>query len=234
MDNKIKLLCFPYAGGSGLVYNKWKQYLNKNIDLIPIEMSGRGRRFNEPLLECMEDVVNDLYMEVNEQLGNEEYALYGHSMGTVVIYELMDKIYKNGNKKPLHIFLSGRYPPHLAENSVIHSLPPEQFEKEIIRLGGTTPEVFHITELRNIFIPILKSDYMVVENYTFIDRNYRWDCDITILNGTEDKGLTGKEISEWNRYTNGKCNFYCFSGGHFFINQHMQEVVDIINENLSY
>ena len=102
--SKIKLFCFPYAGGSAAVYNRWKEYLNPEIELRPVELSGRGERMDEPLYTNMEDLIEDVFQLLEGEFEESEYALLGHSMGAMIIYELSRKIIDNNLKLPLHIF----------------------------------------------------------------------------------------------------------------------------------
>ncbi|MEB9902773.1 thioesterase domain-containing protein, partial [Bacillus cereus] len=51
---KTKLFCFPHAGGSAFSYAKWKNYFNPYIEIVPIELAGRGYRIEENLYGSME------------------------------------------------------------------------------------------------------------------------------------------------------------------------------------
>ncbi len=47
--SNTKLFCVPFAGGSAANFTAWKKYLHDSIELNPVELSGRGKRLNEPL-----------------------------------------------------------------------------------------------------------------------------------------------------------------------------------------
>ena len=82
------LFCLPYAGGSEVAYYKWKKYLHPSIELIPIELKGRGKRFNEIFYESLEEAVDDIFENIKDKIINNDYAIYGHSMGSLLSYEL--------------------------------------------------------------------------------------------------------------------------------------------------
>lgn len=229
---KVNLFCFPYAGGSATIYARWKRYLHPLIELCPVEMTGRGSRFHEPLKFTMEDVIEDLYHLIRQDLDTAQYMFFGHSFGTAVICELMDKIYDNGHQKPLHIFVSGRYPPHFPIGTAISHLPDEEFIHEVFKLGGTPQELLDNKELLDMFIPVLRADYRAIEPYCYQRRDYRWDVNISVLNGTRDDELKDGEIAEWKEYTNRNCTLYSFEGGHFFIHEHMSDIALLINNTL--
>src|ERR1700738_4611092 len=107
------LFCLPYAGGSEVIYYKWKKYLHPSIQLIPIQLKGRGKRFSEIFYENIEEAVDDIFENVKDKIVDDDYAIYGHSMGSLLAYELYYKISKLNLKKPKHIFFSGYKAPSI-------------------------------------------------------------------------------------------------------------------------
>lgn len=113
----MKLFCIPHAGGSSAVYYKWKNYFPETINVILIDYKRHGRRFAEKLSDTMEDMVEDLFQKIKKHLDGEEYCFYGHSMGSIVAYELYYKIKENGFRRPKHIFVSGYASPDRINNA---------------------------------------------------------------------------------------------------------------------
>ena len=188
MKNTINLFCFPYAGGSSSIYSKLKHFADKNIKVTPVELAGRGQRISEPLNKNMAEVINDVYDKISTSVGEQPFVLFGHSMGSSIVLELAQKILKNKKVEPLHLFISGRCPPILYKNcKKTYDLPDEAFIHEVYELGGTPKEVFENRELRNIFLPILRSDYKLIEEYNYIEKDEKLSCDITVFDGKEDK-----------------------------------------------
>ena len=114
--SKIKLFCLPYAGGSASIYNLWYKYLKPDIELIPVELSGRGRRINESGYETLDDAVDDAFNLIRHHILGTEYAMFGHSMGSLISYKLAHKIRKHRLPKANHIFFSGRGAPHVPKS----------------------------------------------------------------------------------------------------------------------
>jgi 4'-phosphopantetheinyl transferase len=99
------LFCLPYAGGSESIYYKWKRYLKHFIELEPIELKGRGKkRFNETFYESLEEAVDDIFENIKDKIAEDDFAIYGHIMGSLLAYELYYKIGKLNVRKPKHIF----------------------------------------------------------------------------------------------------------------------------------
>lgn len=229
---KKKLFCLPYAGGSAMVYNTWKKHINHSIELYPVELAGRGRRFSEPLYGSFEDAVEDIYRFVIKILDDTEYAIFGHSMGSLLAVELLHKLKQSEYRAPLHAFFSGRYPPHIKKGEDIYTLPDEEFTNEIFRLGGTPKELMESEELLGLFIPILKSDYRILDGYYYNHGSGKFDCSITVFSGKEDPDIDQGDLSQWQAYTDKTCRIHEFQGGHFFINDHYKSIVEIINSTL--
>ena len=231
--SEMRLYCFPYAGGSAAVFNRWRTYLNRKIELVPVELAGRGVRFKEAFYGSMLEAIDDLYSKINSTLDHSPYALFGHSMGSILVYELCHKIIAENRKGPTHIFLSGKCPPHIKkEEKIFHTLPIERFKEEIFKMGGTPRGVLENRELMDIFIPILKADYQILETYKFIPKDIKLNVGITVFNGISDN--IGCEVMlEWGKYTSESSQIYQFEGGHFFIHNHTAEIVEIINRTLA-
>lgn len=229
---KVKLFCIPHAGGSATVFNQWKRYLNPNIELCPIELSGRGARFGTGLYNTMEEAVEDVFSEIKKHSENIPYAILGHSMGSIITYEIYNRIQSIGYKLPVHIFISGRKAPHVENTkSMIHDLPDKEFIKEILDMGGTPLKVFQDKELMDIFLPIIRADYKIVEEYKYNKIQGKILCPMTIFNGKEDK-IDIEHIEKWREYAGNGIDIINFEGGHFFIYEKIKEITKIINDKL--
>lgn len=228
----MKIFCLPYAGGSAVTYHKWKKYINPLIKVEPIELKGRGRRFFEVGYDTLEEAVEDIFGIVRNKIEDEQYAIYGHSMGSILAYELYHKIDSQNVIKPKHIFFSGHGAPNSEKKEKgIHLLPDEEFIKKIISLGGTPEEVINNRELRNLVIPIIRSDFRILDNYKYKDGRDKIHCDISVFNGKQDD-ISMEAILKWKEHGDGNFNVYNFDGNHFFINNNVKDITKLINETL--
>lgn len=231
----MRLFCVSYAGGSASIYSKWKEMIDKSIEIIPVEMPGRGTRFCEKICGNMEDLVNDIYSKLENQFISEDYMIYGHSMGSWVVYSLTQRIREKGIRLPERLFLSGKEAPYIKKNSLVyHKMNDKEFIEKIYDLGGTPRELLENKELLEIYIPILKNDYKVIETCKYKKPDKAFNFDITIFNGIKDT-LTEEDISAWSKYTSKNFNIYNFDGGHFFIHDYAKQMLDIIyNQTKNY
>ncbi|MCP5053099.1 MAG: thioesterase [bacterium] len=233
---KIKLFCLPYAGGSAATYNKWRPFLDKHIELYPVELSGRGKRIYDPLYQSLEEAIEDVYNMIHVDLQTGPYAFYGHSMGGILAYELAYKIRDNNLPEPLHIFFSGRGAtdiPHEEDEEMYHLLPEDEFREKIIELGGTPKEFFEHPELLEVLLPMLRSDFKIAETYEHDSEVIPFDHDISILLGKEED-VSDKRACGWKSHTKHLCNIHYLEGDHFFIHDHTERIVSLVNQTLLY
>ncbi|MBA9087960.1 surfactin synthase thioesterase subunit [Fontibacillus solani] len=226
---RITIFFFPYAGASASVYERWKNLLPPSIQLVNVELPGRGRRFGEPLLTSVEEMVENVQHILLPHLDGSPYALFGHSLGSTIAFEMSRRLCSKGYPPPAHLFVSGRAAPHAIEDENMHLLANEQFLAKIQVLGGTPPQFFENEQLLSLFLPILKSDYMASETYRFNEEQGRLSCDITVFSGLQDGNY---DPMEWSKHTSGSCEAFSFEGGHFFIHEHAEQMAEAIHSRL--
>ncbi|OAB26490.1 hypothetical protein PMSD_25215 [Paenibacillus macquariensis subsp. defensor] len=227
------LICLPFAGGSSTWYIRWAKYFDPSIDLETIELAGRGNRLRAPFYETLADAVTDIVHRIPREVFEREYYLFGHSMGNTLVYEIVYKIMEMGYPPPAHVFFSGRLSPEQCVSPRrIHALPLLQFKEEVMRLGGTSSEVFDEEELQQLFVPIMRADYKMLEEHHYKRYANPLPCSISVLYGTLDEHTPEDKIKNWKHYTSETCEFYSFSGGHFFIKEFEDAVVSIISKTI--
>jgi surfactin synthase thioesterase subunit len=232
----MKLFCLPYAGGSKLAYAGWKKYARDNyagkIEIEGIEIKGRGERFGAGFYQDFAEAVEDIFLLLEDRLDKEDYALYGHSMGAVLAYELYYKIAAAGRKLPRHLIFTGRYGPLVQDNMYVTScLPDAELIRRLLVLGGIPEGLPESRELLEFYLPIIKNDLRVLETYVFRKREEKIKCGVTVINGREDKSESRREIT-WSGLCSEDCRSYCLNGGHFFINHNIEEIFKILEERL--
>lgn len=227
------LFCLSYAGGSSSIYKKWEKYLEPFIQLYPIELKGRGKRFSEMCCDNLQSNVSDIINSIKCLLNNNtEYAIFGHSMGSLLAYELYYKIVSLKLPLPTHIFFSGYKPPHITRNEeCVYTLSDKEFLQKIDEYGGTPSEILNNKELLEIFLPILRNDFKSIDTYKYVERDSKINCDISILSGSDDN-IKADELVQWKYHTSKTCNIYMIEGNHFFINSNFIKVISILNRTL--
>ena len=228
---KIKLYCIPYAGGSAAIYYRWRPYFQDNIEIVPLELKGRGQRVGEAFYESLEEAVEDLFDIIKDELDNSPYMIFGHSMGSMLAFQLVHKIQENRYPMPMRLFVSGRKSPiysSIGEN--MHDASIEKIKAKMLSYGGTPPEVFEDPKLIEYFLPVIRADYYMMEKFVYKDFEEKLDCKIAVFYGLDDKDTDEETVKEWSKYTMSNINVYAFEGNHFFIESNKNKVCETINQ----
>jgi Predicted thioesterase involved in non-ribosomal peptide biosynthesis len=230
----IKLFCLPYAGSSAAKYAKWRNYLESSIKLCPVEFAGRGGRIKEPYYDSMSDAVEDILRIIDKETRDSEYAIFGHSMGSTITYELICRLKEKSLRLPVHAFFSGRYPPCIKKKEKNrYLLTDEKLLQEAVNLGGIPAKLMRYTELVQTAINTLRADYKVLETYGHNPVIHKFSFNISVLSGSNDELADKDDMKKWEQYTEKNCTFYTFNGGHFYLNDCAEEIAKIINNTLS-
>ena len=217
---KIKLFCIPYSGSSASVYLAWKKDLPEYIELVPIELLGHGARIKEQLYKNVEEAVEDVTKSIASHLSKDEpYAILGHSMGSALAYEAYYKLKELGYQEP--------------GTTEFYKKSEEEFLKVVYMYGGTTKAIMDNPELKKLFLPILRADFMIAETYYSHGKSKKLQCDITVTNGREDRSIAAADMTKWDEITDKKCNHKLLPGDHFFLIQNMKMMINVVDEALS-
>ena len=189
----------------------------------------------EPLYESVKEAVTDIVSSIKGQIDDDtEYAIWGHSMGALLAFETYYNLLEEGVKMPVHMFFSGRKAPQ--EEGVrtsFYLLPEEAFLQVVYKYGGNTRELMNRPELRELFLPIFRSDFKIAETYEYEQKNQKIVCSFTVVNGTDDDSIKKSDMNLWNEHADMGCEIVSVAGGHFFITENCADTVDIINRKLS-
>lgn len=227
------LFFLPHAGGSAKSYCTFKRYLPRELTLVPLELSGRFTRSGEPLLTDVSACVTDLIARNRDLLAQEPYALFGHSMGTLLSAELIRQARKAGLPTPRHAFMSGRCAPCDGTGMLnADHLSDEELVQFFSRGGLSTAIPDTDPELRRMLNRILCTDVRMADGFALTPAEAPFGCDITVLYGTEDRILRGVDLHGWDSFTQGKCEYFGFPGGHFFFARHLKEICGLITERI--
>ena len=215
------------------MYHKWSKLMDPAIQLIAVELAGRGKRIHEALYGSVEQMIEDVFGLVEVDIKQSSYAFFGHSMGAMIAYLLAQKIRHKNRQGPIHVFLSARHAPHVQRGDAkkYHLMDDFTFKKELISLGGTPPEFFEDARLTELFLPLLRNDFMLSETPAGNDWLNPLDCAISVFSGKKDD-LTIGECEGWHEHSKRGCKIHYFEGGHFFLNEEAPEIVRRINETL--
>lgn len=230
-EAKLRLFCFPYAGGGALSFRTWSDSLPPTIEVCPLELPGRGFRLKEPPLTQIKPLIEAIAYALLPYL-DKPFAFFGHSMGGLVSFELVRLLRREYSLNPSHLFVSGRQAPQIpVSKSPIHDLPEPEFLEELRRLNGTPEAVLNSSELMQLLIPTLRADFAVLETYVYAPEA-PLDCPISAFGGLQDREVSCEELEAWREQTNAEFSLQMLKGNHFFLHSAQSLLLQLLSQEL--
>ena len=229
---RLRLFCFPYAGGNASVFRGWSGKLPPSIQVCPIQLPGRESRLREPPFTRLEPLVQALAQALQPYL-DMPYAIFGHSLGALIGFELARILTRQNDSGPTHLFISGHSAPQLqATEPPIYRLPKPEFIKKLGHLNGTPMEVLQNAELMEIFLPILRADFAVNETYVYVPGTLL-DCPISAFGGLQDGRVGYDDLAAWRDQTRGTFVLRMLPGDHFFLHRDRTFLLHAMTQDLA-
>ncbi|HZF13058.1 MAG TPA: thioesterase domain-containing protein [Thermoanaerobaculia bacterium] len=224
---RLPLYCFPYGGAGASAYRGWGEELPSWIDVRPMQFPGRENRFREPLHTRLEPLVAEMAGRVETK---EPYALFGHSLGALVAFELTRTLRRTGRPTPALLVLSGFGAPHLLRDRprVTH-LAPDAFWERVAAHYDVTPEVLAEPLLRELAYPVLRADLEIVETYVHRPEA-PLDLPLVAWGGVGDPEASEEQVTAWKEHSRQPVEVRIFPGGHFYVNSSRPAVLAALAE----
>lgn len=231
-EPRVRLFCFPYAGGGASIFRHWLVDLPRDIEVLPVQMPGHESRLKEPLFSDLEPLVEDLRRDLAPHF-DVPFALFGHSMGALIAFELARRLVGDGSTGPVHLFVSGRRAPHVADaDEGRHRLTDAELVEEVRGLNGSPAGVLQDPELMELLLPVLRADFAICERYEYRS-GAPLRCGISVFSGTEDPEVRPEDVVAWREHTLGTFEVRMFPGDHFFLHGARRPLLEAIAEDLT-
>jgi surfactin synthase thioesterase subunit len=228
----VHLVCFPFAGGSAGYYHSLARLLEPDISVLGVQYPGRQDRRHEPLIED----IGRLADEVCEALipwETRPLALFGHSMGSLVAFEVARRFERDGRRLPLALFASGRRAPSCHRDEGPYGADDDSLIANLRWLGGTDPALLDDDEMTRLILPVIRSDYRAVATYRAPATETALHVPIVAITGDRDQSVSFEDASAWGEHTAGSFEIKVLAGGHFFIPEHTAEIADHVRRVLA-
>lgn len=228
---RYRLFCFPYAGGSASAFLPWEDLLPPQIELVAIQAPGRANRLDESLLTSVAELAERLVGAIPPML-DRPYVTYGHSMGSIVSFELLHLLKQRGLPLPRRYFAAARQAPHIPRRiAPFYDYPLKEFITELKRFGGTPDAVLENAELMEMLVPMLRTELRAAYAY-HRDPVVKLECDVSVMGGARDEIVLPEELPGWQEHFQERMDFRLFDSGHFFMEDNKEQVVSVICESI--
>ncbi len=222
------VFCFHHAGGAASAFFAWrKQAHARGLRLVACQLPGHGTRLREPAFTRLEGMVPALAAEIAERAAGEPFALFGHSLGGLIAFELARAL-QAGGLPPAHLFVASFVAPDRYRELRPHKLSDlsdAELVERLARYGGTPPEFLKSAEWLEMILPVLRTDFGLIDHHRHRP-GPDLACPITVFGGEGDADYPPAWLHHWDRHTAGGLSVRTYPGGHFFLHQHTPSILD--------
>lgn len=224
---QIPLVCFPHAGAGALYYGKWRHTFQDGIDLRIVEYPFRERRLRTPMPSSVELLAGEIFAEFADVFRGP-YAVWGHSMGSVIGYEVAKLCQERLDNPPLVYFGSGSSAPSGSRFTRVRDLDSTAGFNDILRrYGGVGEEILRDAGFVKYIAPVIEADLRLMGGYVDTARE-KLRCPIVLMQGREDAVTSGP----WAEYTDAPLEVFEYDGGHFFHDAHRAEMAGLMESRI--
>lgn len=223
----MRLFCLPYGGAGSAAYFPWAKLLPAEIELCAIRLPGRETRIKEAPYTSLRALAYDLAKEITPYL-DRPFAIFGHSLGALIGFELLNRFRDQGSPSPVRLFVSGRRAAHLPDpNPPVYLLPDQALIAEIqTRYNGIPRVILEDEDLMSLFLPTLRADFTLVETYSY--SGAKITIPLTAFGGEEDPLVAEADLAAWGDLCCDQFALQMFPGDHFFIHSQSEAVIRAI------
>ncbi len=229
---RLRLFCIPYAGGGASLYREWAPALAPWIEVQPVQLPGRESRFDEPPLTSMADLVQEILDPIGPYL-DLPIAVFGHSMGALIGYELVRRLQRRPSAMVSALLVSSHPAPHLPQRLPLrHKMNERDLRASVKDLDGTPQSILSNDALMDLFSPLLRADFQLVETYEHgVPTPLR--CPIYAFGGTSDPYVSKDELRAWGVHTNAVFQLAMLTGDHFYLKTRSDQLLSYVFESLA-
>ncbi|MEO8593992.1 MAG: alpha/beta fold hydrolase [Candidatus Solibacter sp.] len=229
---RIRLFCFPYAGGGASLYRSWKSPTPGSFEVWPVQLPARENRINETPFTRLDPLIVALEHALLRHV-QHPFAFFGHSLGGLIAFELACRLRSNHGIVPAHLFVSGRSAPHIVDaDEPMHTLPDPELKRRLRKLNGTPEDVLAHDELMSLALPLLKADFAISETYSYAPRE-PLSCPISAFGGSHDTEVSSVDLDAWRLHTRLSFRLRICPGDHFFIHANRDALLSAIESDLA-
>ncbi|HEY4022632.1 MAG TPA: alpha/beta fold hydrolase [Pseudonocardiaceae bacterium] len=230
-SSRTRLVCLPHAGGSASFFFPVSKALAADTEVLAVQYPGRQDRRHETPIDNIPDLAAQI-VDVLRDLDDRPFALFGHSMGATLGYEVALLARDAGLRAPVHLFVSGRRAPSRYRDERVHELTDTSIIAELRTLSGTDAAMLADPEVLEMILPAIRSDYRAVETYRH-DPDRKLDCPVTVFTGDSDPRVSVDEARAWAEHTTGPTDLHVLPGGHFFLVDQAAQVIATVRDALA-
>jgi medium-chain acyl-[acyl-carrier-protein] hydrolase len=223
-DASLRIVCLPFAGGGASIFRPW--WSMKDIQICAVELPGRESRFAERPFRDLSALARELATALGPFF-DCPYALFGHSLGGLLSFELARELRRRAMPAPIRLFASACRAPQLPNRrKPISGLDDPLFLEQVARFRELPDEVID-PEVIKLVLPTLRADYEMYESYVYAAEP-PFSFPVTALGGSRDDLVTAGDLVAWSFQTTGQFRLRVLPGGHLFLRTTPERVIQTV------
>lgn len=227
---RLRIFCLPYAAGWPWAFRGWPAGLGADIEVCAICLPGRGRR-TDAAAASIDELVAGLCDAMEPKL-DLPYALYGHSFGALVAFELAAELERQGAPLPRRVFVSGSTAPGThTSRAPLHELPDDALAAEMLALNTAPSPALADPSVLATTLALFRADLRLAEQHRF--RDAILSSSLTAFFGEDDPSATAAEVARWQAFARGGFELRGFPGDHFFVHSQQDLLLEAIQQGLA-
>jgi medium-chain acyl-[acyl-carrier-protein] hydrolase len=228
---KCRLFCLPFAGGGASAYGSWQGLLGPEVDVLPVQLPGRENRLREPAIDRIDALARQIASAIGDLL-DLPFALFGHSMGALVAFELARELRRQSLPAPRILFASGKPAPQLGPDPLpMGRLPNDALLRRLHQDFGLDLSD-DMRPLIELMLPTIRADICAVDDYRYAtEEPFRFP--IVALGGERDESVRAAQLQPWSVHTTAAFRVELFPGDHFFVDACRPQVAALVRAQLS-
>ncbi|MBD0691309.1 thioesterase II family protein [Streptomyces sp. CBMA123] len=230
-DARVRLVCFPHAGGTATSYLGWPQLLPPGVEMLAVQYPGRQNRIAEPCVESLPELAAGAARALKAHTGLP-LVLFGHSMGSAVAYEAARNLRDDG-QPVARLLVSGRGAPHVGYGDRRRPGLDDASLIAVVRvLSGSDADFYEHPDMRELLMPSLRADYTMLDRYRPDAPTDPLDVPVTAFGGEQDPACPVAELDSWAEVTTAGHEVLTYPGGHFYLREHERALVAEVTRRL--
>ncbi|MEC4020917.1 thioesterase II family protein [Streptomyces sp. H27-D2] len=228
-DARLTLYCLPHAGGGASAYRNWSAGLPAWVEVAAVQLPGRENRIADEALVDPAAVA----AAITADRDGRPYALFGHSMGGVLAFELARLLSGGGRVGPVRLGISGVAHPLLrAARLPLSGLPDEELLDWVRALGGAPEWALSDPQFHELLLTPLRADLAWLEGHVH-QAAAPLTCPVSVFAGEDDEHAQPAGIDSWREETSAGCSVRRYPGGHFYLDAQLPALLRDLAEDLS-